>query len=88
MAKVTRLNIKDEEVYRLGRELADRTGVSLTEVVRRSLRESLEKEKARESDCLLMDKLREISDRCSSRPVLDYRSAGEILGCDDRRLPG
>lgn len=87
MAKLTPLNIKDEEVYRLARELAERTGTSLTEVVRRSLRESLEKEKARESSSFLMEKLREISDRCASRPVVDHRSADEILGYDERGLP-
>ena len=33
------MNIKDEEVHRLARELADRTGQSMTQVVREALAE-------------------------------------------------
>lgn len=40
------LNIKDAETTRLVRELAKMTGETQTEVVRRSLRERLEREKA------------------------------------------
>jgi antitoxin VapB len=39
------LNIKDAEATRLARELADLTGESQTEVVRKALRERLEREK-------------------------------------------
>ena len=35
---------------------------------------------------LLLDRLREISDRCASRPVLDPRSDDEILGYDQHGL--
>jgi len=41
------LNIKNEETYRLARELARLRGQSLTEVVTQSLRESLEREQER-----------------------------------------
>ncbi len=40
------LNIKDPEATRLARELAELTGESQTEVVRKALRERLEREKA------------------------------------------
>jgi antitoxin VapB len=40
------LNIKDAEATRLARELADLTGESQTEAVRRALRERLEREHA------------------------------------------
>jgi len=40
------LNIKDAEATRLARELADLTGESQTEAVRKALRERLEREKA------------------------------------------
>ncbi len=41
------LNIKNEETYRLARELADIRGKSVTEVVTESLRDSLEREQDR-----------------------------------------
>lgn len=41
------LNIKNEETYRLARELANIRGKSLTEVVTESLRDSLEREQDR-----------------------------------------
>jgi antitoxin VapB len=40
------LNIKDAEATRLARELADLTGESQTEAVRKALRERLKREKA------------------------------------------
>ena len=40
------LNIKDAEATRLARELADLTGETQTEAVRRALHERLEREKA------------------------------------------
>jgi antitoxin VapB len=40
------LNIKDPEATRLARELAELTGESQTEAVRKALRERLEREKA------------------------------------------
>jgi len=40
------LNIKDAEATRLARELADLTGESQTEAVRKALRERLNREKA------------------------------------------
>lgn len=45
------LNIKDAETTRLARELAELTGETQTEVVRKALRERLQREKAeRESN--------------------------------------
>jgi antitoxin VapB len=45
------LNIKDAEATRLARELADLTGESQTEAVRKALRERLDREKSeREAD--------------------------------------
>jgi antitoxin VapB len=87
MRKTTPLNIKDPEVYRLARELAERTGESMTEAVRKSLRERLAREESRRPDPALLAKLTEISDRCAARRVLDPRSAEEIIGYDDHGLP-
>ena len=85
--KITPLNIKDPQAYRMARELSERTGESLTEAVRVSLRERLEREKHREPDAVIMEKLLEISERCAALPVLDARSDEEILGYDEIGVP-
>ena len=85
--KTPPLNIKDPQVYRLARELARRTGESMTEAVRKSLHDRLAREQRREPDAALMEKLQAISDRCASRRVLDPRSDDEIVGYDEHGAP-
>lgn len=46
------LNIKHPEVHRLARELANETGESMTEAVVTSLRERLERVRAREDEAV------------------------------------
>ena len=81
------LNIKDAEVYQLARELAGITGDSLTNAVRHALREQVERERKTRVDSLWLERLREISDRCAARPVIDARSDDELAGYDDQGLP-
>lgn len=81
------LSIKDPEADRLARELARRTGETLTEAVVRSLRERLERQRARPRRPGLADELRRIGERVAALPVLDPRPADEILDYDDRGLP-
>ena len=38
-------------------------------------------------DSLWLERLREISDRCVVRPVIDTRSDDELAGYDERGLP-
>ena len=85
--KLTPLNIKDPEVYQMARKLADRRGQSMTEVVRQALRESLAREERRKLSPHVMEKLREISERCAALPVLDNRTEDEILGYDEHGIP-
>jgi len=82
------LSIKDPEADRLARELAARTGETLTEAIVKSLRERIAREDARVRPTRLADALGEIGKRCASLPVLDDRAADEILGYDERGLPG
>jgi len=84
---VTPLNIKDPEVYRLARQLATQTGLSMTEVVRQALRERVAREDNRKPDPVMYERLLEISDRCAARPVRDPRSDDEIVGYDERGIP-
>ncbi len=85
--KITPLNIKDREVYQMARELAKKTGESMTEVVRKALRDRLVREERSKPDPLMIEKLLEISDRCAGRPVLDSRSDEEIMGYDEHGVP-
>jgi antitoxin VapB len=83
------LNIKDPDVHALAAELAAATGRSMTEVVRDSLRKSLEIERGRQTDHRrVVARVMEIAARASSRPVLDSRTPDEILGYDEHGLPG
>lgn len=82
------LNIKHPEADRLARELAARTGESLTEAVIRALRERLLREAGRETVSDLASELAAIRRRCAALPVVDPRSPDEIVGYDDRGLPG
>lgn len=84
------LSIKHPEADRLARELAAATGESLTEAILNALRERLQRQryrKGRRGRRRLADQLKEISDRCAALPVLDDRTADEIVGYDDRGLP-
>ena len=83
------LNIKDTETHRLARELAELTQTSISLAVKEALRSALERKrrmKARNSDILVAD-LDAIALHCAALPVLDTRSADEIVGYDDRGVP-
>ena len=81
------LNIKDPEVYQLARQVAELTGETLTDAVRGSLRERLQREERARRDPLWIERLREISDRCAARPVIDSRSDDELVGYDEFGVP-
>lgn len=82
------LNIKHSDADRLARELAARTGKSITEAVIYALREQLRRQPTnRAAGRRLADELMEIGRRYSALPVLDRRSPDEILGYDAYGLP-
>lgn len=81
------LSIKDPEADRLARELAARTGESLTEAVVVALRERLARETGRTQAIPLSDELAAIRHRCAALPVLNYGSAEAIIGYDQHGLP-
>ena len=81
------LSLKDPEVDRLAREVADRTGETLTAAVAAALRERLARLKGRRRRRPLREELREIARRCAALPTLDDRAADEIVGYDERGLP-
>jgi len=81
------LSLKDPEADRLAREVAERTGETLTGAIVVALRERLARLRGRPRRRPLRVDLREIAKRCASLPTLDERSEDEILGYDDHGLP-
>lgn len=77
------LSIEDPETERLARTLAERTGETLSVATRRALEERLRRlGDASRKPALLAD-LKAIRRRWSALPVLDPRSAEEIIGYDE-----
>ncbi len=81
------LSIKHPEADEMARKLARETGESLTQAVLVALRERLERVRAGRGGRRLADDLDAIAPRCSRMPVLDDRTAAQILGYDGRGLP-
>lgn len=81
------LSIKDKETERLARALAERTGESLTLATRRALEERLRRVGGAARRAALTEDLAEIRRRWSALPVVDHRSAEEIMGYDRDGLP-
>lgn len=81
------LYIRNEETDRLARELAQRTGESLTDAVTKALRERLERTPAplrtREEKLAF---LKEVQERIAKLPVLDPRDPDDML-YDEYGLP-
>jgi antitoxin VapB len=81
------LSIKSIEVERLAREVAAKTGESLTGAIEKALQERLERLKQQRRSQILASQLEEILRRVDQLPVLDTRTPDEILGYDDHGLP-
>lgn len=80
------LSVKDPEADRLAREVAARTGETLTTAIVVALRERLARLRGRPRRRRLRDELKEIAQRCAHLPTLDDRPAEEILAYDQRGL--
>ena len=81
------LTIKDPEADRLARALADATGETLTEAVAAALRERLDRVSGTRNAPSVADEIERIARRCATLPVLDERSADEILGYGHHGAP-
>jgi antitoxin VapB len=80
------LNIKDPEADCLARELARRTGESLTEAVVVALRERLKRETRREGSDL-REELMAIARRGAARARRTDLTPEEIIGYDEHGVP-
>lgn len=81
------ISIKSIEAERLAREIASKTGESLTAAIQKSLEERLERLRHERRSKILTGQLEEILRRVDRLPVLDERTADEILGYDEQGLP-
>jgi antitoxin VapB len=76
------LSIKDPETEQLARDLARRTGESITTATKRALEERLRRVSGSRQRERLLEDLAAIRRRCAELPVLDTRQPDEILGYD------
>ncbi|RST83125.1 PSK operon transcription factor [Aquibium carbonis] len=82
------LSIKDEATERLALELARATGETVATATRKALQERLRRVAPVHDREVLLTELAAIRRRWSSLEVRDPGSADEILGYDDKGLPG
>jgi antitoxin VapB len=87
MVEVMSLNIKNEETHRLAKELARRTGETITGAITQALRERLERVRRKQQTGLAGELLR-IGKECASHMNEPFRSVdhGELL-YDEKGLP-
>ncbi len=81
------LSIKDPETDRLARALAEATGESLTEAIRRALEERLARETQRTAHYRVETAVRRVQERLASLPVLDSREPDDLIGYDEHGAP-
>jgi len=81
------LSIKDKETDEMARALAAATGETLTTAVAIAVRERLERVSGAVHANDLEAELNAIALRAASLPVLDDRSADDIIGYDEHGLP-
>jgi antitoxin VapB len=81
------LSIKDPQTERLARKLAERTGETITVATRRALEERLRRVGSDTRKAALLEDLAAIRRRWSALPVLNKRSADEIIDYDETGLP-
>lgn len=82
------ISIKSVEAERLAREISAKTGESLTAAIQKALEERLDRLKNQRKKQILVAQLDDILRRVDQLPTRDSRSEEEILGYDERGLPG
>ncbi len=81
------LSIKNPRADELVGRLVRLTGETKTEAVIQSLQERLDRLRRENSENSLFDDIMEIAREVDALPILDDRSADEILGYDEDGLP-
>jgi len=81
------ISIKNQETERLARELAKETGETITEVIKKSLQDRLQRVRGRRRVRELPEQVADIMERMDALPTLDDRPEDEILGYDQNGAP-
>jgi antitoxin VapB len=86
------MNIKDEQVHAMARELADRRGTSVTNAVRQALRAELDRchtAAPGQEEAARREVLHQLLSRCRDLPWPDQRSSSELQSelYDEMGLP-
>ena len=86
------LHIDDPKAAELAEKLAERTGESVSAAVVHALEERLQRKPVRHQETVEEREARkvrilEILERMHKLPILDYRSADELVGYDEDGLP-
>ena len=81
------LSIKDRETEFLARQLAKRTGETITVATKRALEERLRRTGSDVRKAALLEDLEAIRKRLNALPVLDHRTPEEIIGYDENGIP-
>ena len=83
------LNIKNREIHEQAQELARLKGVSISEAVGTAVREALEREQVCRSRSVDLRRtaLADVAAEFARLPLVDSRSAEEILGYDEQGVP-
>jgi len=77
--------IKDEEADRMIRQLAERTGATITDAVKGAVSEKLARTPLSEKEIAeRRAKIEAILARLDAMPTVDQRSADEIIGYNDK----
>ena len=77
--------IKDQETERMIRQLAERTGETITDAVKGAVAEKLARTPLSEEEIARRAKrLRELLAEFDAIPTVDHRSADEILGFNEK----
>lgn len=86
-------SLLDPDTERLARKIAQATGKSIETVVREAISAKAEATGVRATRDVkfsreeLIERMRALSDHCSSLPVLDARTPDEIIGYDEFGTP-
>lgn len=82
------ISIKNPETEQLARLLAKETGETITEVIKKSLQDRLQRVRGRRKGRELKEQIAEILARVDALPRLhDDRTDHEILGYDENGIP-
>jgi antitoxin VapB len=81
------MSIKSLDVERLARQVAAKTGETLTGAIQKALEERLERLKTERNRAVVLTQLEDILRRVDQLPIQDARTPDEILGYDDQGLP-